>query len=63
MDSHVENQRLYGAADARITLTAREQNHLHECCVCQGVFVFFFDQVVSQLKNTSPAGSESEPAA
>jgi len=45
--THIENRRLFESASGRLKLVKWEQDHLHECKVCQGVFHVFLDQLLS----------------
>jgi hypothetical protein len=37
VEAHIENRRLFNLAAGRLRLEGREQEHLHDCRVCQGV--------------------------
>ena len=39
--THIENRRLFDVAAGRLKLEEWEQDHLHECEVCQGVLNVF----------------------
>ena len=42
--AHIENRRLFDSASGRLKLEKWEQDHLHECEVCQGVLYVFVTQ-------------------
>jgi hypothetical protein len=43
---HVENRRLFDMATGKLKLAEWEENHLHECGVCQGVLSVFIHQPI-----------------
>jgi hypothetical protein len=44
---HIENRRLFNMVCGRLILEEWEQNHLHECEVCQGVLHVLVNQPIS----------------
>ena len=42
---HVENRRLFDMARGKLKLEEWEEEHLHQCEVCQGVLYVFVSQV------------------
>ena len=50
---HIENRRLWGLAGGRIRVERWEQDHLHECRVCQGILVYL-------NQTTQPSESEDD---
>jgi len=45
--THIENRRLFDSAFGRLKLDKWEQDHLHECEVCQGVLYVFVTQPIT----------------
>jgi len=50
--THIENRRLFDSAFGRLKLERWEQDHLHECEVCQGVFYVLVHQPGSAAPET-----------
>ena len=48
---HVQNRHLFEAAAGRLKLKEWEQQHVHACEVCQGVFYVFISQPLNPPKN------------
>ena len=42
---HIENRRLFDMARGKLKLEEWEEEHLHQCEVCQGVLYVFVSQV------------------
>ena len=42
---HIENSRLFDMARGKLKLEKWEEEHLHECEVCQGVLYVFVSEV------------------
>jgi len=57
--THIENRRLFRAAFGWLKLEKWEQDHLHECKICQGVIYVF----VNQLTKPVPEDPEKPDAA
>jgi hypothetical protein len=57
--THVENRRLFDSAFGRLKLKKWEQDHLHECEVCQGVLYVFVHQPVSMAPPTPQEPSDA----
>ena len=57
--THIENRRLFDSAFGRLKLERWEQDHLHECEVCQGVLYVFVNQPSSSTPQTPKKKSDA----
>jgi hypothetical protein len=55
---HIENRRLFNCAFGRLKLGEWEQEHLHRCQVCQGVFYVFVQQPKGPPTENPPKASD-----
>jgi len=51
--THIDYRRLLDLAGGRIKIEEREQDHLHGCRVCQGVYVYL-NQTTALSKILNP---------
>jgi len=59
--THIETRRLLDLAGGRTRLEKCEQDHLHDCHVCQGVLYFYLDQPTN-TSSDDPPESEGDAA-
>jgi hypothetical protein len=59
---HIENRRLFDMARGELKLEGWEEEHLHQCEVCQGVLYVLVSQV-SQVPTASAGDIEKSPDA
>jgi len=59
LTTHVENRRLFDLASGRIKFEEWEEQHIHDCKLCQGVLYVLLNQPTSGLTETAPKPADA----
>ena len=61
-EAHIENRRLFGLAAGMFRLEDWEQEHVHECKVCQGILCVLMNQPNGALTENPPKSRSTKAA-
>jgi hypothetical protein len=59
LTTHIENRHLFDLASGRIKLEEWEEQHIHDCKLCQGVLYVLLNQPTSGLTETAPKPADA----